>query len=876
MLDKMTRPPEKNLGRPIRNIGDIPDLPRLKTLRQDILRSPYHLCTQKASLMTAYFRKKKRPGAALGLLSAIHFKQFKKTLKKARRDKPQSPWQIKLGNFLNRLYLKLDGTDQCDNLIDFSFALHYVLRHMPLTVYDHELIVGNSSAFRVGAPIHPDLGGLMMLPEINGLKSRPLNPIQTDPEQVRELHEDIFPFWFNRSVMARAPLYGKDPNMFNTLLEGSYYILTQFSGISHVTPDYPTVLKLGFKGIQKTAEKKLEQALDRTGRIGKPDKKDSASQQIAFYRSAIIVADAAIEYGKRWKTELVKLADDTSHPVRRAELEELAQMFTNIPANPPRSFHEAVQMVFITHVILHQENFQHGVSFGRMDQYLYPYYVNDIRSGVLTPERATEIMGCFICKAGELLPLFFDRATEYFSGLSSASGITLGGVRPDGTSGVNDLSYLILLAYDQVRLRQPNFHVRIDRDTPTPFKSLCYEVLKKGGGIPAFFNDSTIIPALQEAGIAVQDATDYAIVGCVEWGIPGKSFPAAGAVFVNLAMALHLALHDGRIHGRQFGPRTGALNNLTSMRMLLDAFQKQLVNLLALAVQGNNAIETTHARHRPTPFLSIIVDGCIENGMEINAGGARYNSTGCQGVGLADVIDSFAAIDHLVFQERKLSLVDFIAAVDDDFAKHHDLRTYILNKIPKYGENAEASDGYGRVISGLYTEAVMTFTNPRRGSYFPGFWTMTTHMGFGNRMPALPSGRRAGEALANGVSACNGRDRKGPTAALASASRLDTGRVTNGYALNQKLSSGYLKGISGNQLLEGIISGYFKQSGMQLQFNITDHTILAEAKAHPEKYPDLVVRVSGYSAYFNDLTEAMKEELINRTLHGTAEGTCCA
>jgi formate C-acetyltransferase len=866
--------------RPIRTIGDIDEIQRLKRLRGDILNAPYHLCTQKASLLTEYMRQRRPIGAFVKLISAAHFRQFAETLENSRRGIPQGRWQVMAGNILNRVYLKLEQAGRPDPVIEFSRALEYILRKMPLTIYDDELIVGNSSAHRVGAPIHPDLGGLMMLPEIDGLAGRPINPIQTDPQQVRELHENIFPFWFNRSVMARAPLYSRDPNMFNTLLEGNYYILTQFAGISHVTPDYPTLLKLGFNGIRQTAETGLREALELLAKLksGAPDStpaRASLKNKIAFYKAAVIAAGAAIEYGGRWKSHLEQTARATADPIRKAELEAMATMFANIPAHPPASFHEAVQMVFMGHVMLHQENFQHGVSFGRMDQYLYPFYARDIRSGRLTPERAVEILGCFICKAGELLPLFFDRATEYFSGLSSASGITLGGTTPDGASGVNDLSYLILLAYDQVRLRQPNFHVRMDDNTPREFRYLCYDVLKKGGGIPAFFNDNTVIPALVLADIGEKDARDYAVVGCVEWGVPGKSFPAAGAVFINLAMALHLALHNGRFAGRRFGPSTGPPERFSSMDLLLDAFRKQLANLVERAVDGNNVIEQTHANHRPTPLLSILVDGCVKKGREINAGGARYNSTGCQGVGLADVVDSLTAIDQVVYQENRLALPECIAAVDADYKGYEDLRIYIVNKIPKYGENSDISDHYANVVSGIYTDTVRRFSNPRGGPYFAGFWTMTTHMGFGTRMPALPSGRRAGRALANGASPCDGKDRKGPTAALSSAANLDKRFITNGYAFNQKLNPEYLAGRAGNMLLDGMITGYFRKGGMQLQFNITDPSILLDARSNPEKYPDLVVRVSGYSAYFNDLTDAMKEELINRTLHCMTERTCC-
>ncbi len=884
MSEKTNQLPTEDTDRhQIRRIGDIPEIPRLKLLREDILKASYHLCTQKASLMTQYLRRNRKSGILIRALTSAHFSQFKKYLEKTRRDIPQKPWQLRLSNLLNRLYLKLDRTSESDNMIEFSKTLQYILHNMPLTVYEHELIVGNPSAFRIGAPIHPDLGGLLILPELDGLKDRADCPFLTDPEQVRELHEDIFPFWFNRSVMARMPLYSKNPELFNTILDGSFFVLSQFAGISHVTPDYQTVLKLGFKGIKRSVEKKLVQVLDnlkknqaQNGSEDSPNDRsnnqDSLKKKIAFYKAAVIVADAAIEYGKRWKSELEKLVEETTDTARRAEIVELASLFGNIPANPPDSFHEAVQMVFITHVILHQENFQQGVSFGRMDQYLYPFYIQDINSGKITPEKAAEILGCFICKAGELLPLFFDRANEYFSGLSSASGISLGGIRPEGGSGVNDLSYLILLAYDQVRLRQPNFHIRIENDTPSEFRYLCCEVLKKGGGIPAFFSDNTIIPALEQAGISNSDARDYSVVGCVEWGIQGKSFPGAGAIFLNLAMVLQLALHDGKYNGRQFGPKTGSLETFSSIEMLLEAFRKQLINFLILTTQGNNATEITHVKHRPTPFLSIVVDGCIESGTEINAGGARYNSTGCQGVGLADVIDSVTAIDKIVYKDKKLSLSELIAAVDGNFAQHRDLRTYILNKVPKYGENKELSDHYTKIISGMYSQAVMQFKNSRGGSYFPGLWSMTTHIAFGARMPALPSGRLAGEALSNGVSPCNGRDHRGPTAALSSASHIDNRFITNGYALNQKFDMNFLKDEAGSVLLDSIILGFFKKGGMQVQFNIVDDSILKDAKAHPEKYPDLVVRVSGYSAYFNDLTEAMKDELIDRTLHCAVGG----
>lgn len=864
--------------------GDAPEaLPRLKKLREDILASSYHVCTQKTSLLTAYFRRHVRAGFWERLLTPLHFALFRRGLNRSARGLPQKSWQVALNNRLYALYLQERGLSRADYYRHYAQAFRYVLENMELKVYDHELVVGNPSAHRVGAPIHPDLGGLLMLPEVRGINTRTNNPMGLEHGQLQELEEKIFPYWFNKSVLALTPLYSSDPGLFNTMLEGRYFILTQFSGISHVTPDYPTVLKKGFNGIAREIRGKLEEAkaelescphvvADLQVRRDVDSAKKSSAQKaekIAFYEAALTCAEAAADYGRRWSKFLEHEAARITDETRRQELLRLSEVFNRVPAEPAETFYEALQCVFITHVMLHYENFQHGISFGRMDQYLYPYYKRDVESGRLTGEQAVELAGCFIAKAGELLPLFFERATEYFSGLSSASGITLGGRRADGGDGVNELSYVFLQAYDRVRLRQPNFHVRVNRDTPTEFVGLCCEVLKKGGGLPAFFNDDEIPAVLENSGIAGQDAGDYSIVGCVEWGVPGKSFPAAGAIFLNMPIALHLALHNGMYDGVQFGPRTGESWSLQSMDAVIGAFEQQLGNLVQRATAGNNAIEQTHAAQHPTPFLSIMVDGCIEKGMEINAGGAKYNSTGCQGVGLADAVDALTAIEQIVFKDKKLTLEELVSAVDGNFAGQVELQAFILNRIPKYGENEDKPNHYGELVSKIFTRLVSHCSNTRGGSYYPGFWSMTTHQGFGARTGALPGGRLAGQPLANGASPCNGSDRNGPTASLSSAACLDRGLIANGYALNEKLDLALIKDPSRNRLVEALIRGFFASGGMQVQFNVIDPAVLIDAKEHPGQYRGLVVRVSGYSAYFNDLTESMKDELIARTAH------CC-
>ncbi|MDP6128325.1 MAG: pyruvate formate lyase family protein, partial [Planctomycetota bacterium] len=410
---------------------------------------------------------------------------------------------------------------------------------------------------------------------------------------------------------------------------------------------FPSVIELGFEGIAETIQANLNTVELAISRRKTPTAEQRKKR--AFYRSGLTVCDAAIQYGKRWAQHLQAQAAVEIDPQRQEELFELASIFERVPAKPAQTFHEALQSMFVAHVILHQESFQHGISFGRMDQYLYPYLERDLASKRITCERAVDLLGCFLGKAAELIPLFFQRATQYFSGLSSASGITLGGRTEDGKDAVNLLSHLFLIAYDQIRLRQPNLHVRVHSESEPAFMDRCYEVLKKGGGMPAFFNDEEVVEVLEGRGVAKAHAQDYSIVGCVEWGVPYRSFPAAGSAFMSLPYILELTLGDGTdVSGDQVGPHTGKVEHFTDTASLLAAFRIQLKHCLQVIIDGNNAIEMAHALHRPTPMLSVLVGGCVAKGRDVTAGGAEYNSSGVQGVGMADVVDSVAAIEELV------------------------------------------------------------------------------------------------------------------------------------------------------------------------------------------------------------------------------------
>ncbi|MFO7563347.1 MAG: pyruvate formate lyase family protein [Enhygromyxa sp.] len=840
--------------------ASIPALPRLERLREAILAAQYGLCTQKAELMTEAVRREAPLSTATARLAPLHFWALRKTLENnLASGAPARRWQLLMSKSLQRLWLALERREQGEApIMIFAKALAHTLARMELTIHPDELLLGNPTRHRVGAALHPDYGGLLLLPELERLDAREINPLGTTRAQLDRLERDILPFWFTRSVMARAPLFSGDIELQNKLTEGRRFVLTQFAGIAHLTPDFPRVLELGFVGIREQLREAAEAA--------------RTEEQQDFYEAGEIVANAVIELGQRWSRHAAEQADQLgdSQPERAAELRELAAILERVPALPARTFHEALQGVITTWVALHQESFQHGISFGRVDQYLWPYYQRDLAEGRIDHARALELLGCFLAKASEQLPLFNQLATEFFSGLSSASGLTLGGTKPSGEDASNELTYLWMIAYDRVRLRQPNLHLRLHEGTPAAVRTLAAELIGEGGGQPALFNDVQVIAALEELGVAEADARDFAIVGCVEWGVPYSSFPAAGAGFVSLPAILDEALRDDLALTGGGGTNNSdtAREPAPAMERVWAGFCRRLSQTVSEVVAGNDAIERAHADFRPTPLLSLVVAGCIEAGRDVTSGGARYDSTGIQGVGLADVADSLTTIEALVVEQGQLSLAALMSALDVDFAGHEPLRRQILEKLPKYGQDHGRPEYWAARVARAFAAELRKHRNIRGGPYAPGFWSMTTHVGFGVRLGALPSGRNARRPLANGVSPSNGADSRGPTASLLSVAKVGGVHVGNGLALNESLDPQFVRGPAGAAIVDALTCGYFEAGGMQVQYNVVELEELIDAVRHPERHRGLVVRISGYSAYFNDLTPAMKDEIIARSQHG--------
>ncbi len=831
--------------------GEIGELPRLARLREGLLDASYGLCTQKAELLTEAMRELAPPSPTTRRLAPIHFGMLERSLaRNLASGEPVNHWALLGNRELQRMWLALEDHQHAEPaVLLFARGVAHVLEHMHLHVYDHELLMGNPTRHRIGAALHPDYGGMLMLPELDALRSRPVNPLAITDEQIATLRERVFPYWFTRSIMSRTSLLSDDVELQNQLTAGKRFVLTQFAGISHVTPDFPRVLERGFLGVLDDVRLARRQA--------------STPEQTAFLQAAEISARAVLRLAERMSQRCRDQAEHALDPARAAELRELAAILEHVPAHPARTLHEALQALLVTWVAIQQESFQHGVSLGRVDQYLWPYYQRDLAEGRLGPNprgRAVELLGCLLGKAAEQLPLFNSMATDFFSGLSSASGLTIGGVDEQGRDASNELTELVLHAYSRMRLRQPNLHLRLHGASPAWLRELAGEVIVEGGGMPALFNDATVIPALVEFGVPESIARDYAIVGCVEWGVPYRSFPAAGAGFVSLA-----ALLDEVIHA----PELLAADVDMDMDTIWQRFRAGLAERINEAVRGNEAIEQAHARWRPTPLLSLCVRGCIEAARDVTAGGAEYDSTGLQGVGLADVADSLTAIEQLVFEDRRVTLAQLVSACDDDFAglAGEALHRRLLDKLPKYGQDRGRPEWWAARVVQAFCELVAGHSNSRGGRYAPGLWSMTTHVGFGARLGALPSGRKAKRPLANGASPSNGSDARGPTASLLAASRVANKRIANGLALNETLDREFLR-QAGPGLIDGLTRGYFDAGGMQVQYNVFDVEELMDAKRHPDRHRGLVVRISGYSAYFNDLTEAMKDELIARSLHG--------
>jgi formate C-acetyltransferase len=627
----------------------------------------------------------------------------------------------------------------------------------------------------------------------------------------------------------------------------------------HLVPNYPKALRIGWKGIHDEAQAVLSNPA-------------STPEQRNLAQAIVICAEAVPLLMERYAAEAEHLADAEDNPARRTELHEIARICHKVPWLPPDTFTEALQALWTTHMlVMSAESYPGpGISPGRVDQYLYPYYKADVESGRLTPEEAKEWLHCWWIKHNYVYD--YQGWTGTNQGINASFGqlITLGGMDAQGNDASNDLTYLMLDVIEEMNLLEPKPNIRIHARTSDRLLNRIVDMLAKAQGSPFLINfDENSIADLRWEGLPEDQLWDYAPVGCLENTLAGCDRSGTVDVNLNLAKAIELTLNDGRdvASGKQIGPRTGDPTTFTSFDQLMNAFKQQLKAILERLITINDMANAGRARWEPVPYLSALVDGCLESGKDCNAGGAHFNFLTVEGVALATVADSLAAVKKLVFEERQIEMGQLVAALRANFEGHESLRQTLLNKGPKYGNDDAYADDIAREVSRFWTEEAFKHTSPTGKRYRGGYLSWNYWIAYAPSTAATPDGRRRGQFLSNAVCPVNGADRKGPTSVIKSVGKLDLETAPNGASHTMSFSPSLLRNPEQRQKLMALLRAYDKVGGTCLQINVIDANTLHEAQKHPDEYRNLLVRVTGYNAYFTGLGKEIQDEIIARESH---------
>jgi pyruvate formate-lyase/glycerol dehydratase family glycyl radical enzyme len=741
-----------------------------------------------------------------------------------------------------------------------ALAFRHLMEHQTVWIGPGELIVGEKGPAPKATPTYPELC-CHTLQDLDLLDGREKIPFAVSPD-VRAIYErELIPFWRGRSIRDR--LFDAMTDEWKAAYEAG--VFTEFMeqrAPGHTVLDDKIYRKgmLDFQADIRSAIGRLE------GQAG--PQADARRQQL---EAMDVCAAALVRFAQRHAERARELAAAESDPGRRAELLEIARVCEWVPAHAPRTFREALQAYWFVHLGVTTElNTWDAFSPGRLDQHLWPFYQRGLGDGTLTRASAAELLQCLWIK-------FNNQPAPPKVGVTAAESgtytdfaqVNLGGTRPDGGDGVNDLTFLMLDVVEAMRLLQPSATIQVTARAPDALLERSALIIRTGYGQPSVFNHDLIVRELMRQGKSVEDARSGGSSGCVEVGAFGKeNYNLTG--YFNLPKLVELALHDGvdPQTARQLGPRTGDPVRFEGFDAFFAAWEAQLRHFVAIKTRGNDAVERLYAERMPAPFLSLLIDDCIATGRDYHDGGARYNTSYIQGVGIGTVTDALSAIRHHVFERRTVVMPALLAALDADFAGHERLRQLLLNQTPRYGNDDDAADTVMRRIFEAYYAAIEGRPNTKGGVYHVNWLPTTVHVYFGSVIGALPEGRHAGRPVSEGVSPVQGADRHGPTAVLRSVAKMDHWR-TGGTLLNQKFTPALLADEEGVRGLVKLIRTYFRLGGHHLQFNVVDAATLRDAQAHPERHRDLIVRVAGYSDYFCDLGTALQDEIIARTEHQT-------
>ena len=785
-------------------------------------------------------------------------------------------------------------------------AFAHILHNIPIIIRDNELIVGSSTIAPRGCQTFPEFSYEWLEAELDTVATRTADPFEIAEETKAELKE-ADKYWKGKttselatSYMAPEAIKAIEHNIFTP---GNYF----YNGVGHVTVKYWEVLETGFEGIMEKAQKELDGCSVGDGNY---------ARKSHFLEAVILSCKAVIDYAGRYAKLAQEMAAQTSDPVRKQELFVIAENCSRVPAKGAQNFYEACQSFWFVQQLLQMESSGHSISPGRFDQYMYPYYKKDMEAGTITREFAQELMDCIWVKLNDLNKCRDAASAEGFAGYSLFQNLIAGGQNKEGEDVTNDLSVMCIQVSMHVHLPAPSLSVRVWNGSPHEFLIKAAELTRTGIGLPAYYNDEVIIPALQNRGLSLEDAREYNIIGCVEPQKAGKTEGWHDAAFFNMCRPLELVFSNGMDKGEMVGIPTGDVTQMKTFDEFFDAYKKQMEYCISLLVNADNAIDVAHAERCPLPFLSCMIDDCLKEGKSVQEGGAVYNFTGPQGFGIANMADGLFAIRKLVYEDKKVSMKELKEALAWNYDKGLDaqsagdmtemimkamqkagrnvdastaeglLKTFMgmkpgeqktqrfkeihdmIDEVPKFGNDIPEVDYFAREVAYTYSKPLQKYNNPRGGKFQAGLYPVSANVPLGGQTGATPDGRYAHTPVADGVSPSAGKDVKGPTAAATSVSRLDHFIVSNGTLFNQKFHPSALSGREGLEKFVALIRGYFDQKGMHMQFNVVDRQTLLDAQEHPEKYKHLVVRVAGYSALFTTLSRSLQDDIIRRTEQG--------
>ena len=755
-------------------------------------------------------------------------------------------------------YMKTMDVVSDSSEIRAAKRLAYVLERKKALIHDDDLLAGTTTTKIKGVVIYPQFLGQALWPELETISSRKKNPYTISHDDIDALNFDIFPFWMDRTVQEVCRSDYNNPVSQKIMERLVFYICTKAHVISHTVPDYEVVVTEGLASLIKTTEEKESELSDSAADTGKRD----------FYKAVRMVLKGVIAYANKLSHETASLAEHENDPIRKKELMTISKICQKVPKERSDTFHEALQAIWICHVCLHQENNNIAMSLGRLDQILYPLYRRDIDEDKLTPAQAVELGGCFFLKLADHVPMSPETAEELFGGSGSNQAVTLGGVNARGEDAVNDLTYVLLRAAELLKVRDPNVNARYYPGISKKeyLERLCAMNITTRA-TPCFHNDIEIIRILSDQDYTLEDARNYSIIGCVEPTIGGKTFGYPGAIALNLTAVLDMSFFQGRhrlTEEEQFGPITPPPADISDFDQFLSVFRKQLVFLIDNSVELNNMLGKSHLKVHPLPLLSSLTQDTLNKGKDVLEGGAVYNPSGVFVIGLSEVVDSLCAIKEFVFDKKEVSFPELITAIEKDWQgeKYEKLRLKILNSGTKFGTKSKKAAEMAQYLIDLLHIEYQKRKNYKGGRYRVGYWSMTIHAGWGVLTGALPSGRKNREVLPSGITPVSG-SAPDLNDALKFVAELDSRKIANNQALNLK----YSPSTDPSTMISNFaasIKAYMNMGGLQVQFNIIDRATLEDAKKHPENYPNLLVRVSGYTAYFGDLNPHMQEEIIIR------------